>query len=59
MTNKNNNIEKKLDTVIELLRIQVALELYKSGQTMDQICKRLRIGKVKVVEMLKGIKKDK
>lgn len=60
MPNQNNpNLEKKLDTVIELLQNLVALELYRSGATMDVICKRLHIGKAKVVEMLKGIKKEK
>lgn len=58
---KNNQtiIENKLDTIIELMQSLLALELYKSGATMNVICKRLHVSKTKVVEILKGIKKEK
>ena len=54
-----NKIEKKIDALIELMQILVTLELYKNGATMDIICKRLHVSKTKVVEMLKGINKEK
>jgi len=56
---KNQIIEKKLDTVIELLQHIVALELAKSGMTQEAIGKRLHITKATVVKMLKGVKKEK
>lgn len=54
----NQTIEKKLDVVIELLQHLVAVELTKSGVTQEVIGKRLH-AKATVVEMLKGVKKDK
>lgn len=61
MSNENNNagIEKKLDVVIELLQNLLALELSKGGVTQDIIAKRLHVAKATVVEMLKGVKKEK
>ena len=56
---ENNKLEKKLDLVIELLRHNTAVSLFRSGATQDDICKSLHIRKTKVVEMLKGVKKDK
>ncbi len=55
----NQTIEKKLDVVIELLQHLVAVELTKSGVTQEVIGKRLHVAKATVVEMLKGLKKDK
>jgi len=55
----NQTIEKKLDVVIELLQHLVAVELTKSGVTQEVIGKRLHVAKATVVEMLKGVKKDK
>ena len=55
----NQTIEKKLDVVIELLQHLVAVELTKSGVTQEAIGKRLHVAKATVVEMLKGVKKDK
>lgn len=56
---KNQTIEKKLDTVIELLQHIVAMELSKSGMTQEAIGKHLHVAKATVVKMLKGVKKDK
>jgi len=56
-TNQTN--EKKLDTVIELLQHLLALELTRSGVTQEVIGKRLHVAKATVVEMLKGVKKEK
>ena len=51
-------IEKKLDTIIDLLRHLVALEFSKGGVSRDIIGKRLHVAKSTVVEMLKGIKSE-
>ena len=60
MVNDNNQIiEKKLETLIELLQNFLAIELWKNGVTQEAIGKRLRVAKATVVEMLKGIKKEK
>lgn len=50
---------KKLDTITDLLRRLVALELFQAGATMDEICKNLRASKTEVVKLLKGAKKKK
>jgi len=55
----NNDIQKKLNVITELLRQLVAVELYKNGVTKQSISKRLHIAKAKVVTMLEGIKKEK
>lgn len=59
VNNDNQNIEKKLDVVIELLQQLLALKLSKNGVTQEIIGKRLHVAKATVVEMLKGIKKEK
>jgi Mn-dependent DtxR family transcriptional regulator len=51
-------IDKKLDTIIDLLRHLVALQLSKAGVSRDVIGKRLHVAKSTVVEMLKGIKSE-
>ena len=55
----NQTIEKKLNVVIELLQHLLALELSKSSVTQEVIGKRLHVAKATVVEMLKGVKKEK
>jgi predicted transcriptional regulator len=52
-------IEKKLDTVIQLLQQLLALELSRSGVTKEAIGKRLHVAKATVVEMLKGVKEGR
>ena len=56
---ENNKLEKKLDTLIELSRHAIAVSLFRGGATQDDICKSLHLGKQTVVEMLRGVKKDK
>lgn len=56
---KNQIIEKKLDTVIDLLQHLLALELSKNGVTQEAIGKHVHVAKATVVKMLKGVKKDK
>jgi hypothetical protein len=53
------SLEKKLDTMIELLQHLVALELSKSAMSHDEIRKHLHVGKAAVNNMLKGVKKEK
>lgn len=52
-------VEKKVDVVIEILQHLLALELSKSGVTKEVIGRRLHVAKAKVVEMLKGVKREK
>lgn len=59
MDKDNNILEKKLDTVIELLRHHLALELSKAGVSMPEIGKHLHVATATVVKMLKGVKKEK
>jgi hypothetical protein len=52
---KEKIFEKKLDTVIDLLRQLVALEFSKRGASKEIIGKRLHVAKSTVVARLKGI----
>jgi hypothetical protein len=59
MANKtDSSIEQKLDTMIDLLKHLLALELSKSGVTQQEICAHLHVSKSTVVDMLKGVKKE-
>lgn len=51
------SIEKKLDTLIAIAQQQLALDLYRSGMSKEEIGKQLHIAKSKVVSMLKGIER--
>jgi predicted transcriptional regulator len=51
-------IQKKLDTIIELLRQLVALELSRRGASREVIGKRLHVATATVVNMLKGVKDE-
>ena len=55
---KDELIQKKLDTIIYLLRHLVALEFSKRGVSRDIIGKRLHVAKSTVIEMLKGVKSE-
>ena len=52
-------ITKKLDQLIDLSLRSLVFSMYKSGHTMDQICKNLHIHKTRVVELLQGLEKKK
>ena len=52
-------VEKKLNIMIELLQHLLALELFKQGVTQEMIGKHLHVAKARVVELLKGVKKEK
>ena len=58
---KDNNkvIEKKLDSMIDLLQQLLAFELLRGGVGMADIGKHLHIATATVVKMLKGVKKEK
>lgn len=56
---KANNIEKKLDTLIELMQQLVVLELARSGVPQVEIGKRIHVATSTVGKMLKGVKRDK
>jgi len=51
-------IERKIDVLVELLQNLLAIELSNNGVTQEQIGKRLHIAKSRVVEMLKGVKRE-
>jgi len=55
---KEELLQKELDTIIDLLRQLVALEFSRRGASKEVIGKRLHVAKSTVVEMLKGIKTD-
>jgi DNA-binding transcriptional regulator LsrR (DeoR family) len=48
-------ISKQLDDVIVLLKQSIAISLYKSGATQDEIAKNLNLSKTTVNQMVKGI----
>jgi predicted transcriptional regulator len=59
MAMENDEVtQKKLDTIIELLRNLLALELTKRGVSRGTIGKRLHIAKASVVRMLEGVKAE-
>jgi|GEM_PF-2587410 len=49
---------EKLDEIIRLLQISIAIELSKSGSTQQQIATTLGIGKLFVNKMLQGVTKE-
>jgi hypothetical protein len=55
---KEELLQRKLDTIIDLLRQLVALEFSRRGASKEVIRKRLHIAKSTVVEMLRGIKTE-
>jgi Mn-dependent DtxR family transcriptional regulator len=55
---KDELIQKKLDTIIDLLRLIAALEFSKRGVPRETIGKRLHVATATVVQMLKGIKDE-
>lgn len=55
---KDQVIHEKLDTIIELLRNLLALELTHCGVTRGTIAKRLHVAKATAVKMLHGVKAD-
>jgi|GEM_PF-2348099 len=54
-----NLLAVKLDTLIGLSRNMLALELWRSGASKEQIGKRLHVAKSTVVEMLQGVSKER
>ena len=51
-------IQTKLETIIDLLRNLLALELAQRGVSRGTIGKRLHVAKATVVKMLEGIKTE-
>lgn len=52
-----NKDKEKIDQLIDLTTRSLVFSMHKEGYTMDQICKNLRIAKIKVVDMLRGLSK--
>ena len=55
----SDSIEKKLDTIIELLKHLVAVELARGGVPQTKIAKRVRLATGTVNKMLQGITKER
>ncbi|OGH91250.1 MAG: hypothetical protein A2534_05140 [Candidatus Magasanikbacteria bacterium RIFOXYD2_FULL_39_9] len=55
----NKELNKKLDALVDLSLHSLVFSMYMSGNTMDQICKNLHIHKTRVVELLKGLEKNR
>jgi DNA-binding IclR family transcriptional regulator len=54
-----DRIEEKLDTIIELLKHLVSVELARGGVPQAKIAKRVKLATATVNGMLQGIKKEK
>lgn len=54
-----NQTDEKLNTIIELLKALVAVELARGGVPQAQIAKRVKMATATVNKMLKGIRKEK
>lgn len=54
-----SKLEQKLDRLIDLSIHSLVFSMYKSGHTMDEICKNLHIAKPTVVKILGGLNKGK
>lgn len=62
MENKNRELKKiqqSLDSILKLLQHSIAIQLYYAGVSQDEIAKNLRLAKLTVNKMVKGIKKEK
>jgi transposase-like protein len=51
--------EEKLDTIIELLKHSVAIQLAQAGVPQTKIAKRVKLATATVNKMLQGIKKER
>lgn len=54
----DDRVEQKLDTIIELLKHLVAVELARGGVPQAKIAKRVKLATATVNKMLQGIKKE-
>jgi len=58
MKKADDVIEKKLDTIVDLLKHLVALELARSGVRQTVIAKQVKMATAKVGKLLVGVKRD-
>jgi DNA-binding IclR family transcriptional regulator len=54
-----DKIEEKLDTIIELLKHLVAVELARGGVPQTKIATRVKLATATVNKMLQGLKKER
>ena len=54
-----DNSEEKLDTIIELLKHLIALELARAGVPQAKIAKRVKLATGTINKMLQGVKKQR
>ena len=62
MTDEQQSLKKisnLLEEIKKLLQQSIAIQLYKSGATQDEIAKNLKITKPTINQMVKGIRKEK
>jgi acetolactate synthase small subunit len=50
-------VEEKLDTLIDLMKQLVAVEMARSGVPRNVIAKRIKVANAKIGPMLEGIRK--
>ena len=55
---KSESTNDKLDNIIQLLRMLVAIEFYRNNMSKGLIAKKIRVAKSKVVKILSGVKKS-
>jgi len=55
----NKVIEEKLNILIDMMHLFLALEFFKNGLSKQTIAKRLHLAKATVVNILEGVKKEK
>jgi hypothetical protein len=54
---KNASTDDRLDTIIELLKLSVALQLAQSGVKQTVIAKHIHVATAKVGTMLQGVRR--
>jgi hypothetical protein len=55
---KSDSVESKLDTLIDLTKHLIVIELARGGVPQNQIAKHVRLQAARVNKMLKGVKKQ-
>lgn len=58
MKKPSDPIEQKLETIIDLLKHLLALQLAKSGVKQTAIAKHIRVATAKVGHLLEGVKRS-
>jgi hypothetical protein len=59
MKKNNNKIEKKLDSIILLLKDLLAIELKKLGKTQPEIQKIIKMDRNRINQLVKKLRRNK